>query len=69
MEDLCKIYRSEIKELKGQKKRLENMLFKLDVMNDAPCFICGYKGPGYFQPSQHRCAGRHHKLFPGKVGE
>ena len=54
--------RREIKELKGQKKRLENMLLKLGAMETAPCFICGYNGDGYFQPEKHKCAARHHRL-------
>jgi hypothetical protein len=61
--DIFGLQRREIKELKGQKKRLENMLFVLGKMNDAPCFVCGYKGEGYYQPDKHRCAARHHKLF------
>jgi DNA repair exonuclease SbcCD ATPase subunit len=25
-------------------------------LSDAPCDVCGYNGPGYYQPNQHRCA-------------
>jgi hypothetical protein len=57
----------EIKELKGQKKRLENMLFKMGRMNQSPCFVCGYNGDGYYQSDKHRCAYRHHKLFDARV--
>ena len=51
-----------IKELEAQKRRLEDILLVAGGMGHAPCFICGYNGPGYFQPLQHRCAARHHKL-------
>lgn len=43
--------------------KLEDMLFKLGAMEQAPCFCCGYNGPGYFQPDTHKCAQRHHKLY------
>ena len=52
----------EIKQLEGQKRRLEDMLFAAGRMEQAPCFVCGYNGPGYFQAGQHKCAARHHKL-------
>jgi len=64
---LYKNQRLEIKELKGQKKRLENMLFKMGRMNQPPCFVCGYNNiEGYYQPLKHRCAARHHKLFDAR---
>lgn len=62
MEAASKPLRREIKQLEGQKRRLENMLFAAGRMEQAPCFVCGYNGPGYYQPGQHRCAARHHKL-------
>jgi hypothetical protein len=27
----------------------------------APCYICGYNGPGYFQPETHPCAKEFHE--------
>jgi len=41
---------------------LENRLFKLGEMENPPCFICGYNGQNYYQPSVHKCAERHHAL-------
>lgn len=46
-------------------KRLQDRLFVLGAMKEAPCFFCGYNGPGYFQPKTHPCAERHHRLYPG----
>jgi hypothetical protein len=43
-------------------ERLEDMLFERGAMEEAPCFCCGYNGPGYFQPDKHKCAERHHRL-------
>jgi hypothetical protein len=43
-------------------RELEDMLFTLGAMNKPPCFLCGYNGPGYYQPEHHPCADRHHKL-------
>lgn len=30
----------------------------------APCYLCGYNGPGYYQPSQHPCAAGYHAQQP-----
>jgi len=40
----------------------EDMLFARGAMDEAPCFCCGYNGPGYYQPDTHPCAARHHRL-------
>jgi hypothetical protein len=42
---------------------LENLLFVLGAMEHAPCFCCGYNGPGYFNSNIHSCAERHHRLY------
>lgn len=52
-----------VKELKKKIKRFENMLFERGAMAESPCFICGYNGPGYYNPNNHPCAKRHHQLF------
>lgn len=26
----------------------------------APCYICGYNGPGYYNPDNHPCAAKYH---------
>jgi len=41
---------------------LEDLLFALGAMEQAPCFCCGYNGSGYFQPDKHPCAERHYRL-------
>ena len=61
-DEIFKRMNREIKQLKGEKKRLENMLIKLGAMQKPPCFICGYNGEGYYQPENHRCAAKHHRL-------
>ena len=56
-------YWKELYELSEERaKELEDQLFTLGAMKNAPCFCCGYNGPGYFQPDQHPCAKRHHAL-------
>ena len=42
---------------------LENRLFELGAMNSSPCFKCGFKGAGYFQPNIHPCAKLHQELY------
>jgi hypothetical protein len=41
-------------------ERLRTLLFEARAMENAPCFCCGYNGAGYFDPTQHPCAARHH---------
>ncbi len=36
-------------------------LFDRVRFENAPCYICGYNGPGYFQPATHSCAKKYHK--------
>ena len=26
----------------------------------APCYMCGYNGPGYYKPDKHPCAAKYH---------
>lgn len=47
-------------------EKLEDRLFSLGVMEQAPCFCCGYNGAGYYQPEIHSCAKRHHELCNGE---
>ena len=51
-----------IKHLKNRIKELEDKLIARGFMHRAPCFICGYEGPGYYNPFIHPCAKRHHVL-------
>ena len=58
----CREVKAERDKLKAKVGILEDRLFALGEMENSPCFCCGYNGPGYFQPDQHPCAERHHKL-------
>ena len=58
----CRTLEGYIQTQNKKIKKLEDMLFKLGAMEEPPCFVCGYKGDGYFQPSKHKCAAKHHKL-------
>lgn len=60
--DRARLLRTCGKMLRGEIERLEDMLFSSGAMEAAPCFCCGYNGPGYYQPDKHPCATRHHKL-------
>jgi hypothetical protein len=51
-----------------RKRKLEDRLFAEGAMTESPCFRCGYNGPGYYQPSRHPCAERHHRLFRHDAG-
>ena len=51
------------KEVTRSSRELEDKLFEMGVMNEAPCFICGYNGEGFYQPDKHKCAERHHKIY------
>jgi hypothetical protein len=43
-------------------RKLHDRLFAIGAMEEPPCFCCGYNGHGYYNPAQHACAARHHKL-------
>ncbi|MDD2296897.1 MAG: hypothetical protein PHX79_03675, partial [Sphaerochaetaceae bacterium] len=49
------IFEKQFEELTKPSKdyiaELENRLFELGAMNSSPCFKCGFKGAGYFQPN------------------
>lgn len=61
------IFEKQFEELAKPSKdyiaELENRLFELGAMNSPPCFKCGFKGAGYFQPSVHPCAKLHQELY------
>ena len=62
-EIIADVHAARVKTLKREKRRLEDMLFKMGAMEKRPCFICGYDGAGYYQPGTHKCAKRHHRLL------
>lgn len=44
-------------------KRLRKLAMSTHLFEEAPCFICGYNGPGYYQPEQHPCAALYHEAM------
>lgn len=42
--------------LSSEVERLKVVLFKSGAWMTAPCCLCGYNGPRYFQPDTHKCA-------------
>ena len=43
-------------------RRLRELVVFYGGLESAPCKVCGYNGPGYWQPSQHECARIWHDL-------
>jgi|688.fasta_scaffold412798_5 hypothetical protein len=37
-------------------ERVRTVAVKRRLWKEAPCCVCGYNGPNYFQPSVHKCA-------------
>ena len=35
--------------------------------SEAPCFLCGYNGEGYYQPNAHSCAKHYHSMTLSKL--
>lgn len=58
----------EVERHRAESERLRGLLFDSGAMADAPCFACGYDGPGYFDSSVHACAAQHRDGF-GSDGE
>jgi hypothetical protein len=46
----------EYNKLKTENERLQAIAVKHGLWKEAPCCLCGYNGPNYFQPSVHKCA-------------
>ncbi len=48
---------------KSQQKRFLAVVTQMDLkrFESAPCYICGYNGPNYYQPEVHRCAQFYHE--------
>lgn len=44
-------------------KRLRKLAMSTHLFEEAPCFLCGYNGPGYYQPEQHPCAALYHEAM------
>jgi len=49
------IYADKLLALLDHIDALEQRLFDCGEFVNAPCFLCGYNGPGYHQESQHSC--------------
>lgn len=47
-------------------KRLRKLAMTTHLFEEAPCFLCGYSGPGYYQPEQHPCAALYHVAMEEK---
>jgi hypothetical protein len=43
--------------------------FAKGAMFNAPCFVCGYNGSGYFDPKSHPCATKHHAAIAAAEGK
>lgn len=48
---------------KAEIKRLRKLAMTTHLFEEAPCFLCGYNGPGYYQPEQHPCAALYHEAM------
>lgn len=57
---LTTLFSSTRKRDAAEIKRLQDLLFSMGAMKEAPCFCCGYNGPDYYNPAVHPCAKRHH---------
>ena len=57
-------YAALAKKAADEIERLRNLLFAMGAMENAPCFCCGYNGPGYFNSDTHSCA-KHHRVGYG----
>lgn len=44
-------------------KRLRKLAMTTHLFEEAPCFLCGYNGPGYYKPEQHPCAALYHEAM------
>lgn len=58
---ICRLFdshttlRARVAELEAERDRLSAQL-RARGLSPAPCDVCGYNGPGYYQPETHPCA-------------
>lgn len=57
---------AEISRLRSEVYRLKGIIKDAGLWKEAPCCICGYNGPGYFQPKTHFCAGENSSKRPSQ---
>ena len=69
MSDVLQSYRGTYTREKERAERIgadlaaaRALLFKRGQMTEPPCFVCGYNGEGYYNPTKHPCAAHHHAL-------
>jgi hypothetical protein len=55
-------WKSERDKLRADLAAARALLFKRGQMTKPPCFVCGYNGEGYYNPTKHPCAAHHHAL-------
>lgn len=49
-------------EVNGELDRLRAIIIESGIWRQAPCCLCGFDGPGYFQPNVHECARREYEI-------
>ena len=63
----CQLAERRLAECQEDAGRWREYIGKPDVFiaafENAPCFICGYNGPNYYQPSAHKCAEKYHSIM------
>ena len=57
---LCELVRAERKALRK--------VFDHKKFERAPCYLCGYNGERYYQPSTHSCASLYHSAQQQEIG-
>ena len=53
---LTKADAEELANAANEIERLRKIIAEHELWKEAPCCLCGYNGPNYFQPSIHKCA-------------
>lgn len=53
----------------GRKDERGRANFEVKRFMKAPCYLCGYNGHSYYQPSVHKCAEIYHAALKGAADE
>jgi hypothetical protein len=54
-----------VRDLEGALERVKRHRLFRTMFESAPCILCGYSGPGYYQPDAHPCAKVYHAALRG----
>ena len=64
-QERAKAAEQRVRDLEAALERVKRHRLFRTMFESAPCILCGYNGPGYYQPDAHPCAKVYHAALRG----